>query len=221
MNSCSIFDQHLVIWGHWVPYAEKIDQLLDAFKPVLQYVKQNSDTTPCFYLLREKTKDGGTAAVVTASCFKSRDAYDRYLASKARLTLDETCTKQNLLCEPQREQRLISAAGFPLRSTGPYSAVGIHAAMAKIQYAPGKRPEGIEHWKAVAASVAETEKEGTYTYWFLADPEDENVLYSLERYKDEAYLWDVHVPSKAIQENIANQKHIRTGLLLRGFESVE
>lgn len=153
--------------------------------------------------------------------FRSREAYDAYLTSGPKTTLDETCAKKKLLRETQREQRLITVAGFPLRLTGPHSAPGIHAAMAKIQYAAGKRAEGIEHWKRVAASVEETEKDGTYSYWFLADPEDENVLYSLERYKDEAYLWDVHVPSKAIQENIANQKHIRTGLLLRGFESVE
>ena len=156
-----------------------------------------------------------------SSSFKSREAYDGYSASSAKLTLDETCKKQNLLRSPHREQQLITAAGFPLRPTGPHSAPGIHAAVAKIDYAPGKRSEGIQHWKSVAASVEETEKEGTYTYWFLADPEDENVLYSLERYQDEAYLWDVHVPSRAIQENIANQKHIRMGLVLRGFDSVE
>jgi quinol monooxygenase YgiN len=109
--------------------------------------------------------------------------------------------------------------------------------MARIDYAPGTRSEGIEHWKHVATSVEAQEKKGTHTYWFLADPENDDVLYSLERYRDEKYLWDVHVvshlsarydyvlsithPSAAIQENMKNQKHIRTGLLLRLFESLE
>lgn len=93
--------------------------------------------------------------------------------------------------------------------------------MAKIQYAPGMRSQGIEQWQKVAASVEEKEKEGTYSYWFLTDPDDADVLYSLERYKDAAYLWDVHVPSEAIQQNIQRQKDIRTGLLLRVFASVE
>lgn len=158
---------------------------------------------------------------LTSSSFNSKEAYDRYIISAARSSLDELCTKQNLLRVPQREQRLITAAGFPLRPTGHRIPLGNHVAMARINYAHGKRFEGIQHWKTVASSVEKTEQDGTYTYWFLADPEDENVLYSLERYKDEAYLWDVHVPSQAIQENIASQKHIRSGLLLRGFESVE
>lgn len=93
--------------------------------------------------------------------------------------------------------------------------------MAKIQYAAGTRSQGIEHWKHVAASVEKTEKEGTHTYWFLTEPENENVLYSLERYKDAAYLWDVHVPSDAIQQNIQKQKDIRTSLDLRVFASIE
>ncbi|KAH7077025.1 hypothetical protein BKA63DRAFT_552824 [Paraphoma chrysanthemicola] len=151
----------------------------------------------------------------------SRQEYSSYVGSEAKSKLDETCTTRNLLREPQREQHLEPVAGFALRPNDPHSKTGTHAAMARIQYAPGTRIEGIERWKNVAASVATEEEGGTYTYWFLADPEDDDVLYSLERYKDEKYLWDVHVPSKAIQENIKNQKHIRTGLLLRGFESGE
>ncbi|KAF1844967.1 uncharacterized protein K460DRAFT_405246 [Cucurbitaria berberidis CBS 394.84] len=174
----------------------------------------------CFYLLKEKYADN-TAAVVTACCFRSREAYDDYLGSTTKSTLDQICKTKDLLREPAREQHLNPVAGFPLRSTDPHSGSASHAALAKIEYASAMRSKGIEFWKHVAKEVEENEKEGTYTYWFLADPEDENTLYSLERYRDEGYLWDVHVPSRAIQDNIKNQKHIRTGLVLRGFESVE
>lgn len=138
-----------------------------------------------------------------------------------RRSFEKHCTDEELLIEPVRTQLLKSVAGFPYRGKHPYSVAGIHVAMAKITYVPGKRSKGIEHWTNVAASVNKSEKEGTYSYWFLADPDDENVLYSMERYKDESYLWDVHVPSAAIQDNIKNQKNIRSGLLLRGFESIE
>ena len=92
--------------------------------------------------------------------------------------------------------------------------------MAKITYAPGTREEGIEHWREVAASVEDQEKEGTRAYWFLSDTEDKNILYSLELYKDKEYLWDVHVPSKAIQDNMAKQKEIRKGLELKVFKTL-
>lgn len=92
--------------------------------------------------------------------------------------------------------------------------------VAKITYSPGTRAEGIKHWQNVATSVKETEEEGTHAYWFLADPEDEDILYSMELYKDKEYLWDVHVPSAAIQGNMKAQKDIRTGLELRAFKTV-
>ena len=171
----------------------------------------------CFAVTHEKSFG---AAISDHNSFTSQEAYDAYLNSAAKSTLDQVCAQQNLLQEPQREQRLIPAAGFPLRSPGLRLASGNHVALAKIDYVSGTRDEGIQHWSSVAAFVKESE-EGTHTYWFLADPEDEDVLYTLERYRDEKYLWDTHVPSSAIQENKNKQKDIRTGLLLRGFESVE
>ena len=158
---------------------------------------------------------------MTRNSFSSTNTYETYLKSEARTGLENTCFRNELITQPVEIQHLQTVAGFPFRDPGPFSAAGIHVAIAKIEYAPGTRSSGIEHWKHVAQSVEETEREGTYTYWFLTDPTSEITLYSLERYRDESYLWDMHVPSKAIQENIKNQKSIRTGLVLRGFQSVE
>ncbi|KAH7087225.1 hypothetical protein FB567DRAFT_62862 [Paraphoma chrysanthemicola] len=209
----------VVVFWHLAPRDGKMSELLDALNSVQRYVSEYRNTISCFYLLREKKAH--TASFILVFCFNSRQDYGTYVGSEAKARLDESCNTRDLLREPQREQHLEPVAGFSLRPNDPHPKIGIHVAMARIQYAPGTRIEGIEHWKHVAASVAKEEEEGTYTYWFLADPEDEDVLYSLERYKDEKYLWDVHVPSKAIQENMKNQKHIRTGLLLRDFESSE
>jgi quinol monooxygenase YgiN len=159
--------------------------------------------------------------IANKKSFTSQETYDTYLSSEPKIALDQVCIDKKLLHEPSREQRLIPAAGFAFRSTGLFSAPGIHVAMGKIDYAPGTRCQGIAHWSKVAASVEEHEREGTHTYWFLTDTGNADVLYSLERYRDERYLWDIHVPSLAIQQNIKTQKHIRTGLLLRQFESVE
>ncbi|KAF2713318.1 hypothetical protein K504DRAFT_517307 [Pleomassaria siparia CBS 279.74] len=212
--------EDMTIFEHWFPSAGKTEKLLEAFKAVLDYVVQNADNIPCFYLLKEKIEEG-TGTIIVATRFATKTVHDDYLKSAARTSLQNLCRQDSLLRAPPLAQALRTAAGFSFRPPGPQSFPGIHAAMAKIQYAPGTRSHGIEHWKSVAASVDETEKEGTYTYWFLTDPEDEDVLFSLERYKSEEYLWNVHVPSAAIQDNIAKQKGIRIGLVLRGFESVE
>lgn len=153
--------------------------------------------------------------------FNSRDCYQDYLKSSVKETLYELCGTGDIIRRAPIEQILSTAVGFPSRPESSSIGPGNHVAMAKIQYAPGTRSEGLKHWKNVVASVEADEKEGTYTYWFLTDPRDDDVLYSVERYRDESYLWDVHVPSEAIQKNIEKQKSIRTGLLLRGFESVE
>jgi hypothetical protein len=73
--------------------------------------------------------------------------------------------------------------------------------------------DGIEHWKEVAATVEANEKE-TYTYLFSEDLDDEQRLCSVERYSSQSFLKEVHIPSKAIQQNMAKQKDIRTGLRL-------
>ena len=83
MGSYTNTEDEVVVFGHWVPQAEKTNQvctkslicthfrnadhakLLDAFKPILQYAKQNNDTIPCFFLLKEKKDDA--AEVITAS----------------------------------------------------------------------------------------------------------------------------------------------------------
>ncbi|KAF2025804.1 hypothetical protein EK21DRAFT_92915 [Setomelanomma holmii] len=212
MGSDTDSNDDIVIFGHWVPQSGKLDQLLAALKPT-----RHGDNSMLVSLAAVSRK----YLFTDDESFTSQKAYDAYLSSESKTTLDQVCVNEDLLREPQREHRLIPSTGFAFRSTGLYSAPGIHVAMAKINYAPGTRSQGIEQWQKVAASVEEYEKEGTHTYWFLADPKDGNVLYSLERYQDEKYLWDVHVPSLAIQQNMKNQKYIRTGLLLRIFESVE
>ena len=135
-------------------------------------------------------------------------------------TLAKACEQNSLLSTAQYDQVLESAAGFPFRDRRTANLSGLHTMMAKINYFPGTRTEGITHWDTVGKAVEVTEEEGTFCYWFLADKEDVNILWSLEMYKDEEYLWDVHVPSKAIQSNIATQKEIRSGLGMRVFETI-
>ena len=100
--------------------------------------------------------------------------------------------------------------GFPFREDSVQEPFCI---LAEIEYHKGKRTEGIEHWKTVAASVEMNENQ-TYTYLFSEDMEDEQRLCSIERYSSQNYLKDVHIPSDAIQGNIARQKDLRSGLRL-------
>ncbi|KAF7563971.1 hypothetical protein G7046_g169 [Stylonectria norvegica] len=86
-----------------------------------------------------------------------------------------------------------------------------HVMFAELDYYPGGVDTSIPYWKAVVESGRENEP-GTLMYGILKDPSKENRLVSIEAYESPAYLMEVHVPSKAIQESIGNTKHLRTGL---------
>ena len=86
-----------------------------------------------------------------------------------------------------------------------------HVVFCALDYIPGGVETSIPYWKAVVETGRDHEP-GTLVYGILKDPKNENRLCALETYESPEYLMDVHVPSKAIQESIANTKHLRTGL---------
>jgi len=86
-------------------------------------------------------------------------------------------------------------------------------AVAEIEYKPGGVAESIPYWKAVVEEGRNNEP-GTLMYGIAKDkdPGNENMLYALEIYESKDYLYDVHVKSSAIQNSIANTKHLRNSL---------
>ena len=131
--------------------------------------------------------------------------YKRYCDSPVMGNLRAFCQEMDLLQVPQRDHLVYPDSGFAHRKTfcsDPY------VVSASILYKPGSRAAGLALWSNITASVEQAE-EHTYTYLFLADAEDENVVWSFERYENQKYLRDIHIASDAIQQNIEHQKDMR------------
>lgn len=86
-----------------------------------------------------------------------------------------------------------------------------HVMFAMVDYIPSGVETAIPYWKAVVETGRDNEP-GTLTYGVAKDPNTVNRLCLLEAYESPEYLKEVHVPSKAIEQSIANTKHLRTGL---------
>jgi quinol monooxygenase YgiN len=86
-----------------------------------------------------------------------------------------------------------------------------HVLFAELDYIPGGIDTATPYWQAVVDTGRDKEP-GTLSYGIAKDLEKENRLVAFEVYESPAYLKDVHVPSEAIQNSIANTKHLRTGL---------
>ena len=72
---------------------------------------------------------------------------------------------------------------------------------ASIVYKPGKRDEALEGWQTVTSETQQNESE-TLGYTIMKDQQNENVIQSFEVYSSQQYFKEVHVPSKAVQENV-------------------
>lgn len=86
-----------------------------------------------------------------------------------------------------------------------------HVLVGELDYIPGGIDTATPYWQAVVDTSRDNEP-GTLSYGIAKDQQKENRLTSFEVYESAAYLWDVHVPSEAIKQSIANTKHLRTGL---------
>lgn len=80
----------------------------------------------------------------------------------------------------------------------------------QVTYKPGMRETGLPYWKPVFETTRDDE-DGSFVYAVGTKADDENIICTLESYKSKDYLWDVHVKSDAVQENMKT-KDIRSGL---------
>ena len=71
---------------------------------------------------------------------------------------------------------------------------------ASIEYKEGKREEALEGWKNVTSETEKNEPD-TLSYVIAKDKENAGTVKTLEVYASQAYFKEVHVPSKAVQEN--------------------
>lgn len=73
---------------------------------------------------------------------------------------------------------------------------------ASIEYKDGKRAEALEGWKHVTSETEKNEPE-TLSYGIHKNKDHAETIKTLEVYANLAYFKEVHIPSKAVQENKA------------------
>jgi quinol monooxygenase YgiN len=82
----------------------------------------------------------------------------------------------------------------------------------ELEFHPGKRDETLVHWKGnVDSGKDET---GLFEYGMYVEEGKPDTLFTLEAYKSEKYLMDVHVKTKAVQSTIEKTKDLRKQLTL-------
>jgi len=205
-----------VVFGHWLPKAGRENELIEAFQHVLAQARSNAEDFPVFFLFKED-KEAKEVEVRSVICFKDEAIYRSYLESSLFRDLKETCEEKSLLRGPQRDEIVDLAGGYLYRPDQVETTSDPVVVIASIQYEPGTRDEGLTKWGITGKAVKKNEQD-TFTYCFFKNTEDESKIYTFERYKTKDYLWEVHVPSDAIQQNIARQKDIRTqGGLVHSF----
>ena len=72
---------------------------------------------------------------------------------------------------------------------------------ASIKYKEGKRAVALESWKHVASETGKNEAD-TLSYSILRDSGNPDIVRTVETYASQEYFNEVHVSSKAVQENL-------------------
>ncbi len=84
--------------------------------------------------------------------------------------------------------------------------------VAEVGYKDGSLvQQALPHWAKVVKTTKDDEP-GSYVYTLALNPAEPTKLYSFEAYESKDYLWNVHVKSQAVQDNVAATKDWRNGL---------
>ena len=82
---------------------------------------------------------------------------------------------------------------------------------ADINYLPSGIDTATPYWQGVVDFGRDNEP-GTLIYRICKDPKVEGRLNSFEVYESKEYLWETHVKTDAVQANIKNTTHLRSGV---------
>ncbi|PGH02265.1 hypothetical protein AJ80_08890 [Polytolypa hystricis UAMH7299] len=161
-----------------------------------------------YAVLVPREDDGKTVYAVEE--YVDKAALDEHMATEAVKQLTQWLT-ENSVVEAAAIHNLEYFPGFRFSRESVLEHPDPYCMFAELDYVPGGVDTSIPYWRAVVETGRDNEP-GTMVYGILKDTEKANRLCSIEAYESAEYLKDVHVPSKAIQESIANTKHLRTGL---------
>lgn len=139
--------------------------------------------------------------------FKDKGCYEQYLRSEMVTALRQRCEELCLLDRPQDDRVLTARTGF-LNKPGQFCQ-DPYVVLATIRFRPEGRQQGIDMFRPIADRIKRETTE-VYSYIHLADTLDETLLWSFERFANEAFLRGVHVKREDILNNMRLQQGIRT-----------
>ncbi len=84
--------------------------------------------------------------------------------------------------------------------------------VAELTFEDGKRDDSLQYFKNNIVSAQD--ETGIFVYGMSKKDDAPNMLYTVEAYESEQYLWDVHVKTKAVEDTIAKTKDMRKELKL-------
>ncbi|KAL1611823.1 hypothetical protein SLS60_000043 [Paraconiothyrium brasiliense] len=195
-----------------LPFASSTarDTALEKLRTIAQFAKDNEPETLKYSISASRKASKGNVLFVIEE-YTSQSAFDAHMAAEPvkdmvswltanqkQLDGEATVTMSETYCSFTRPE--ITKAADPW------------ICYASIEYKQGKRAEALEPWKHVTSETEKNEAE-TLSYSILKDTGHPEKIKTVEVYKSQEYFKEVHVPSKAVQENVRDYgNEIRIGL---------
>ncbi|CAK7212810.1 hypothetical protein SCUCBS95973_001587 [Sporothrix curviconia] len=102
--------------------------------------------------------------------------------------------------------------GYFTRNSAIPAAKDPHVVVGEVSYKSAELAEkSFAHWAKVVQTTKDKE-EGSLVYALSRGSEDPSKIYSLEAYTSKDYLWNEHAKSQAVQDNVKETSHWRSGL---------
>ncbi|KAF2691796.1 hypothetical protein K458DRAFT_473495 [Lentithecium fluviatile CBS 122367] len=175
-------------------------KIIEALDKVSQWSKQNEPEVTRYAICIPRDEADGKPLWVIEN-YDSQEAFDSHMASKPVVDLITYFGANATLFggEPT-----IATSELTASFTRP-EAVNVadpFITYASIEYKDGKRVKALEGWKHVASETEKNEP-STLSYEIQKNKDHPETVKTIEVYRNIEYFKEVHIPSKAVQENKA------------------
>ncbi|KAJ4357515.1 uncharacterized protein N0V89_002091 [Didymosphaeria variabile] len=186
-----------------LPFASSTarDSALEKLRTIAKFAKDNEPETLKYFISASRGESEENKLFVVEE-YTSQAAFDAHLAVEPVKDMVAwlTANPKNIDGEATvTVSENYSSFTRPeiLKATDPWICY------ASIEYKEGKRSEALEPWKHVTSETEKNEAE-TLSYSILKDTGHPETIKTIEVYASQEYFKEVHVPSKAVQENAKN-----------------
>ncbi|KAF9735110.1 hypothetical protein PMIN06_001455 [Paraphaeosphaeria minitans] len=175
------------------------DTALKKLVKIAQFAKENEPDTLKYFISSSRNKSEENALHVVEE-YTSQAAFDAHVSIDPMKDMVGwlTSNPQNI-----EGEAIVTMSETYASFTRPevFKATDPWICYASIEYKEGKRAEALEPWKHVTSETEKNEAE-TLSYSILKDMGHPETVKTIEVYASQGYFKEVHVPSKAVQDNV-------------------